>query len=259
VRILVAVKQVAQLAEDYEPDGAAVPASALTWQLNECDAYALEGALRLIEADGDGEVVVASVGEEHAEVGLRSCLAMGAARAIRIWGQELEGADPLTVAAALAALARREEPDLILCGAQSSDAANAATGAALAGLLDLPRVAVASEVERDGASLLVERELDGGAIELLRVGLPALLGVHAGPHPPRRPNLRAIKQAREQPLESIAPADLGLGSEELAAARGARTVRMLAPERGVGASMIEGTPGEIAERIAQLVGEGLGR
>src|SRR5205085_675401 len=77
---------------------------------------------------GDSEVVVITVGDEEAEEALLGCLARGADRALRVWDDSLEGADPLAVARVLASAVQRESPDLVLCGVQSSDAVNGATG-----------------------------------------------------------------------------------------------------------------------------------
>jgi len=250
VRILVAVKQAGRLKGDYVHDDGRAPA--VEAELNEWDAFALEAALRFRDAAGEGDVVVVTVGDGDSEQVLRTCLAMGADRAIRVWEAMLGGADPLALATVLATVAGREDPGLILCGAQSSDGANAATGVALAGLLDLPRVAVVRAIERDGEQLLVERELDGGAVELLRVALPALLTVQTGIHELRHANLRAIKQARGKPLVTLSLDDLGLDVEAVRVAAGSRTLRLLEPERGR-ANMIEGPPGEVAERILEIV------
>ena len=99
----------------------------------------------------------------------------------------------------------------MLCGVQSSDAVDAATGVALAAHLGLARVAVVRGVEHDAAAgaLTVERELEGGSIEVLRVGLPALLTIQTGINEPRYATLRAIKQAREKPLDVVEPASWG--------------------------------------------------
>jgi electron transfer flavoprotein beta subunit len=255
VKILVAVKQVAVLAEEFALDDAGtVPPDALRLRLNELDAHSVEAALILNEG-GSGEVVAATVGDRQAEQALRSCLAMGADRALRVWGKELDGLDTIAVAAALAALARVEQPDLILCGAQSSDAANAATGVALAGLLDLPRVAVVTAIERDGDRLVVQRELDGGALEVLRVGTPAVLTVQTSINEPRQATLRAIKQARSEPVSVLAPSELALNSAGVEAAAGARRVRLLAPDAGTSATLLQGAPDRIAAQIAEIVRE----
>jgi electron transfer flavoprotein beta subunit len=256
MRIVVPVKQVAVVDEDFEliDDGARVDPDFLEWSLNEWDDFSLEAALQLAEADGDSsEVVVVTVGDEESTEGLLTCLAKGADRAIRIWDDSLEGADALAVARVLAAAVGRESPDLVLCGVQSSDAVNSATGIGLAGHLDLPHVAVVRAISADGGSLTVERELEGGLIEVVRVGLPALLTVQTGINEPRYANLRAIKQAREKPLEELDLDGLGLSSTEVEAAAGARLRRLAEPEAGEGAEMLGGSASDVAARIREIV------
>lgn len=260
MNVLVPVKQVARLREGFAADMARagngaieLAADALEWAPNEWDAFSLEAALALSE-DGDGETVVVTVGDERAEQSLRAGLAMGADRAIRVWDDALDGADALAVAAVLAAVARIEQPDLVLCGAQSSDAASAATGVALAGLLEIAHVAVVDAIERDGERLIVQRELEGGAVELLSVGLPALLTVQRGINAPRRPNLRAIKLARAATPTVLGLADVGLDADAVAAAAGSRTVGLAPRPRGGGAELIDGPAAAIAARIAEIVG-----
>lgn len=261
MKIVVAVKQVAALDEEFEliEDGVGVDADYLEWDLNEWDTFSIEAALRLRDdAGGDGhEVVVITVGDEEAEEGLLSCLAKGADRAVRVWDEELEAADVLAVARTLAAAVAREAPDLVLCGVQSSDAVNGATGAALAGYLDLPRVAVVTQLDWDAASgtATVHRELEGGLIEVLRIHSPALLTIQTGINEPRYATLRAIKQAREKPLEVVGLDELGLDEAAVQAAASSRTVALAPPERGVGAEMLNGSAAAVAARIVEIVQE----
>jgi electron transfer flavoprotein beta subunit len=289
MKILVPVKHVASLRDGAAPDAdGALPADALQWATNEWDPFALEAALALRDSDsggagdssddehgsdGDsggaaresaGEVLVVTVGDERAEQSLRAGLAIGADRAVRVWDDTFAsdargGLDPLAVARVLAALAERERPDLIVCGAQSSDAASAATGVALAGLLGLAHVAVVTQIERDGKRLTVERELDGGASEIVRVALPALLTVQTGANRPRRANLRAIKLARAEPIALLDLSGVGLDAPKLAASAGSRTLRLRERERSSRATPIEGTPFEIAARISTIVEQALSR
>lgn len=273
MKILVPVKHVARVGEDVAAgmagasDGAdALAPDALAWAPNECDAFSLEAALTLRDGAAEqgvtgGEVVVVTVGDERDEESLRAGLAMGADRAIRVWDQSLDSlrdrADPLSVARLLAGVAAAESPDLILCGAQSADLANAATGIALAGLLDLAHVAVVSLVEHDGEQLAVQRELEGGAVELLRVSLPALLTVQSAVNNPRRPNLRAIKQARVEPVSVLGLSDIGLDRAAVSAAAGARVLALRTRPPGGGATLLEGPPAEIAASIAAIVTEAM--
>lgn len=281
MKILVPVKHVASLREGAVlDDAAALAADALAWATNEWDAFALEAAIALRDdgARGDvgrpsdaepaevaapaSEVLVATVGSEHAEDSLRVGLAMGADRAVRISdgafaADALAGPDPLAVARVLAALAERERPELILCGAQSSDAASAATGVALAGLLDLAHVAVVTAIERDGERLTVERELDGGMSELVSLSLPALLTVQTGANRPRRANLRAIKHARAAAIPVLGLGELGLDPDKVIASSGSHTLRLRERERSSRAKPIEGGPEQIAARIATIVEQAL--
>jgi electron transfer flavoprotein beta subunit len=249
MRIVVCVKQVGSLGDEVEftDDERDVDPDYLDYALNEWDSYATEEALRLREAAGDGEVVTVTVGEEDVEDAMRRALAMGADRGIRVWSDELAGADPITVARALAEVVRAEEPDLVFCGVQSSDAVQAATGAALAEVLDLPRVAVVTKIELGSGTATVHRELEGGLVDVVEVDTPAVLTIQTGINEPRYATLRAIKQAEQKEIEVREPGDLGTPA--------ARVRRMFVPPKGEGAEMLDGSPVEIAGRIKELVDE----
>src|SRR2546421_161583 len=157
MKIVVPVKQVAALDDEFEllADGSGVDPDGLEWELNEWDTFSLEAALQIRDSAGGGEVVAISVGDEEAEEGLLSALAKGADRGLRIWDESLADADALAVARVLAAAVQAESPDLVLCGVQSSDAVNSATGIALAGYLGLSHVAVVKRIELEGTTATV--------------------------------------------------------------------------------------------------------
>ena len=148
----------------------------------------------------------------------------------------------------------------MLCGVQSSDAVNGATGVAVAAHLGLPRVAVVRALDYDpgGPSATVERELEGGLVEVMRVRCPALLTVQTGMNEPRYATLRAIKQAREKPLEAVSLGDLGLDADAVAQAAGSRLRSLAPPQKGEGAEMLTGSPADVAARIAEIVRERVG-
>jgi electron transfer flavoprotein beta subunit len=257
VKIVVPVKQVAALDDEFEllDDGSGVDPDFVELDLNEWDAFSLEAALQLRESNGDGDVIVVTVGGEDSDEALLGCLARGADRAVRVWDDSLADADPLAVAKVLSAAVGRERPDLVLCGVQSSDAVNGATGVALAGYLEMPHVAVVKQLDYDpaGSTATVRRELEGGLVEVLRVRTPALLTIQTGINEPRYANLRAIKQARDKPLDVSTPDELGVDSEAIAAAAGSRRRRLRTPDRGAGAEMIDGSPSDVAARIVEIV------
>ncbi len=260
MKIAVPIKSVATLGDEFElpAKGHRVDPAEVEFSLNEWDEFSLEAGLQLREQTG-GELVVVTVGDAEAEDALLTCLAKGADRAVRVWDDDFGGDDPLVVARVLAAVLQGEGADLVLCGVQSSDAVNGATGIALAAFLDLPYVAVVRHISHDAQSgtITVERELEGGLVEAVRITTPALLTIQTGLNEPRYANLRAIKQAREKPRTTVTPADLGLGADELAAVAASRSRRLVAPEAGERAEMLEGTPAEVAVRIVQIVRERL--
>jgi electron transfer flavoprotein beta subunit len=149
MKILVAVKQVAALDEDFEirADGKDVDPDFLVRDLNEWDDFSLEEAMKIKEsATTPVEVVAVCVGPEDADEALRKCLAKGADRAIRVWDDAIEGSDSIAIARLIAAVATREAPDLLFAGVQSSDHTFASTGIATAAFLDWPHAAVVTSL-----------------------------------------------------------------------------------------------------------------
>ena len=252
MKIVVCVKQVAALGDEVEftDDERDVDPDFLDFALNEWDSFATEEALQIRDRAGDGEVVVVTVGDEDTEDAMRRCLAMGADSGVRIEGEGLSR-DPVTLARVLAPVVRREEPDLVLCGVQSSDAVQAATGVALAELLELPRVAVVTEVNWDAGAgtARVKRELEGGLVDLVEVDMPAVLTIQTGINEPRYATLRAIKQAEQKEIEVVEPEDAGEPAY--------RVRRMFVPSKGEGAEMLNGSAEAIAQRIKEIVAERL--
>jgi electron transfer flavoprotein beta subunit len=190
-------------------------------------------------------VVVVSVGPEDVEEALRRCLAMGADRGIRVEAEER--LDPIRVARALAEVVGAESADLVFTGVQSADSVQAATGTALAELLGLPRVAVVTKIELADGKATVNRELEGGLVDVVEVDTPALLTIQTGINEPRYATLRAIKQAEEKEIEVRQPTDLGEPAY--------RVRRMLVPPKGEGAEMLNGSPAEVAQKIKEIVVE----
>ena len=260
MKIVVAIKQVAVLDDEFEllADSSGVDPDFLDFEPNEWDQFSLEAGLALREAAGGGEVVAITVGDEEAEEGLLGALAKGADRGVRVWDEELAGADALAVARVLATAVSPETPDLVLCGVQSADAVSSATGIALAGYLGLPRVAVVKRIELDGTTATVERELEDGLVERLRIGLPALLTVQTGINEPRYATLRAIKQARDKPLAVLSLSDVGFDAGGVAAAAGSRRRRLAHPERREGAEILEGSTADVAATIVSIVRDRVG-
>jgi electron transfer flavoprotein beta subunit len=260
MKILVAVKQVAALDEDFEfrADGRDVEPDFLICDLNEWDDFSLEEAVKIKEASSPSsplEVVALSVGPEAADDVLRKCLAKGADRALRVWDEAIEGSDPIAIARVIAAAAKREAPDLLFAGVQSSDHSHAATGIATAAFLDWPHAAVVSQLTyTPGAGTAVfRRELEGGLLQEVQIQCPAVLTIQLGINTPRYASLRSIKQAAAKPIELLSLADLSLSAADVGAAGSASRVRrMYLPDKGR-AQLIEGDAAAQAGRLAEII------
>lgn len=205
MNILVLLKAVADSEAVIKPaaDGKSVILDGINWIISPYDEYAIEEALRQRDADGSGEVVAVSFGGDDVPKVLRNALAMGADRAVHIKGSVT--LDPLANARVLAAALKGMSYDLILCGKQAIDHDHHAVGVMVAELLDLPSVSVVTKIERSGAKLKIEREVEGG-VEVVETALPSLLTCNKGLNEPRYASLKGIMAAKKKPIDEIASA-----------------------------------------------------
>ncbi len=255
MRIAVCIKQVpdTEARLRVSRDGRWLEEEDLPFVINESDEYALEEGLALAEKTG-GEVVLVSLGPERVREAIRKGLAVGAARAIHLKDPAFLGGDALATGRALAAAMKRESFDLVLTGSQSDDVGYAGTGSVLAGELGWPHVwlVMGVELEADGKSARVTREMESGMNEIVRIQLPAVLEIQAGINHPRYASLKGIMAAKKKEIAEVSPGDLGLDPGQLGAA-GSRLeiVSVALPDSGTGAQMLEGDPKQQAAALVQ--------
>lgn len=256
MKILVTVSEAVTVDDDFEIDGTTIDERYLTHDLNEWDEYATEEAVQISEANDDVEVVTATVGPERTEETIRQALAKGADRAVRVWDETLVDAavlDSATKARILAAVARAEDPDLVLTGVQSGDYSFGATGVALAAELGYEWAAVVNTLDLQGGTASVHRELEGAIEELSDVELPAVLTIQTGINEPRYASLRGIRQAQNKPLDVQSLADLEINAADLPLSL---TLLSLAePDADGEAELFEGDAKETAGQLAALLAE----
>jgi electron transfer flavoprotein beta subunit len=144
--------------------------------LNSFDATAIEEALRIKEAAGEGEVVLATLGPERAGDALKKGLAMGADGAIHIADSAAEGSDLVATSYVLAAVLERENPDLVLFGQQASDSDGAVLCAAVATRLQRPLISQVSKLAVEDRTVRGTRQTEFG-YDTIEVPLPAVVAV----------------------------------------------------------------------------------
>ena len=212
MKIAVCVKQVPEGTRRLDPETKRLDRSG-EGALNPFDANAVEEALRLTDAAGEGEIVLVSLGPAKAQDALRKALAMGADRAVLVSDEGAAGADLVATSAVLAKALEREGVDLVLFGQQANDSDGAVLWAAVADRLRLPVVSQAAEVTHADGKLTVKRQTEFG-YDVIEVPLPAVLAVSDAINEPRYPSLKGIMGAKSKPQETVSLADIGVDGLE---------------------------------------------
>jgi electron transfer flavoprotein beta subunit len=247
MKIIVAIKQVPLRDSPLQvaSSGLWIDEEALSFEINEPDAYALEEALQLKEKHG-GEVVVLCAGPERAAQTIREALAKGADRAIHIQAEDLTKFDTLGIGKLLAEAVRPENPDLILTGLQSDDLGSGQTGVVMAELLGVPHSTIIMQVEVDGARIRVKRELEDGWFQHIGMPLPAVLTIQSGSNKLRYATLMGIKKAKTKEIRRVTPADLGGAPASVAA-----IAKVYAPHKQKQAQIFEGAAKTAAAQLVE--------
>ena len=209
MKVLVAVKRVI----DYnvkvrvKSDQSGVETANVKMSMNPFDEIAVEEAIRIQEAGTASETVAVSIGPKQCQETLRTAMAMGVDRGILV--ETDEDVQPLAVAKLLKAVVDKEQPELVILGKQAIDDDSNQTGQMLAALLGWAQGTFAAGVELADGSLTVRREIDGG-IQTLKLKMPAVVTADLRLNEPRYVKLPNIMKAKKKPLDTLAPADLGV-------------------------------------------------
>jgi electron transfer flavoprotein beta subunit len=247
MNVVVCVKQIPDPAEPgkLEADNTLDRSGKLI--LDESDSYGVEMALQLADAAGGGDVTLVSMAPNNETAGLRTALAMGAAKAILVSDEALSGAGALDTAKVLAAAIKRAEPDLVLAATESSDGYTGTVPEQVAALLGLPSITFAKHVEISGETVSVQRQTELGYDEV-ETTLPALVSVTAGVVEPRYPSFKGIMAAKSKPVDQLTLADLGIDAGTVGSAGAGQEI-----------VAVDDAPAREAGEIVEDDGEGYAR
>jgi electron transfer flavoprotein beta subunit len=251
MNLAVLAKQVPDLVEGVEIDasGKAVDPTSIRYILSELDDHALEEALLLKERT-QARVEVFSLETSEVKDTLFTALAKGADRVVAVQTGLESSPDNHTAAKVFASALAGLPFDLILTGVRAIDDLDGSLGGLLAGYLNLPYVGLIRKVElaADQGKAIVEKEYPGGYAAELEVQLPAVLGIQAAEQPPRYVPVSRLRQVMKT----------GVVEELLTSPPTAQPLeveRLFKPEEGKGATMLSGSPEEVARQIANLLAE----
>ncbi len=209
MKILVPVKRVidANIRVRVKIDQSGVETANVKMAMNPFCEIAVEEALRMREAGDAEEVILFSAGPEKSQETIRNGLAMGADRGIHVHTDER--LEPLIVAKMIAAVAQKEDADLVILGKQSIDDDNNQTGQMLAALMGRPLGSYISKIEKTDGGFAITREIDAG-LEKLQITSPAVVTTDLRLNEPRYASLPNIMKAKKKPIDVITADDLGV-------------------------------------------------
>lgn len=223
MKIAVCVKQVPDTETIIKiADDKSIDESGIKWIINPYDEYAVEESIRIKEKIPGTTFTVFSIGPDRVESSLRSCLALGADRAVHLNDPLFTGTENFLIATVLAEAIKKEGADLLLFGRQAIDDDGAMVAGMVAHILGLPFISEINKLEfPDEKSARVSRLVEGST-EVWETELPAVFSCQKGLNEPRLPPLKAIMQAKKKTIETLSAADLGLDAEKLKEMSGMR-------------------------------------
>lgn len=256
MQVLVAVKEVTRVTDEFEFGGNQIQDKFIEYGLNEWDEYAIEEAVRLREDGLADEVVSVTIGPERAEETIRMALSKGVDRSIRFWDEELQSQQVLDVGtrtSILESIVSEVSPDLILTGVQAGDDGFASTGVMLANRIGWGWGAVVTDLTLEDDTARVKRELEGGMEELVDVSLPAVFTIQTGINTPRYASLRGIREAQDKEIKTLDVTDVGLSRSALQS--DLSLTEMYEPEAEGTTQYIEGEPDEEATQLVEILAD----
>lgn len=247
MNIYVLMKRTFDTEEKIVIDDGRIEEEGAEFIINPYDEYAIEEAIQVRDAHG-GEVTVVTIGDEEAEKQLRTALAMGADKAVLInIEDDLEETDQYTTVKILEAYFEDKDVDLILAGNVAIDNASGQVGPRLAERLNMSCVTTITNLEIDGNTAKIERDVEGD-VEKLETTLPLLVTCQQGLNEPRYPSLPGIMKAKKKPLEELEIDDLDLDEDDVEPKT--KTIEVFLPPAKAAGRILEG---EVDDQVKELV------
>jgi electron transfer flavoprotein beta subunit len=255
MRVLVTVKFTPDLQSNRSFTDGSVTRTADDGSMNELDENAVEAALQLVEAAGEGEVYALTVGGPDAVSAVRKALQLGVNHAIHVSDAAVAGSDVFGTARVLAAAIRKvheETPlDLVVTGMAALDGLTSMLPTALAAELDWAQLTLASSLTVADGVATIERHLPDSH-ETLQAPLPAVVSVTDEANKPRYPNFKMIMAARTAVVTTWSLGDIGVDPVTVGGAA-ARTVVVDASPREPRTPVIVTDTGEGGRLLADFL------
>jgi len=251
MQIYVCVKHVPDTAANIRVVGGDAFDESCKFVVNPYDEYGVEEAVQIAEREGEGEVVIVTVGKEPAIAAIRSALSVGANRGILIKTDCHFLDSALTSQAIKRAIERDGKPDLIFTGKQSIDSEGMQTHFRLAAAFEMPVATDVVDLKISDGRAVVEREIGGGSREVVEMSMPCVIGSTRGLNEPRYAKLPDVMKAKRKEVKEFDITELGL---DISAPATKLVELKSVPERGP-AKMLQGSTREMVEGLLRVLRE----
>jgi electron transfer flavoprotein beta subunit len=217
MKIFVCMKQVPDTETKIKitSDASSIETSGIKWVINPYDEYAVEEAVKFRDANPGSQVFVLSVGPgKRVSESLRTALAMGADEGIVV--NAPENLDSYSTAKALAAVIQQEGgAQIVFTGKLAIDDNGSAVSQMVAEFLNLPHATVVSKFTSSPEGITVERDIEGGAKEIIQLTGPAVIGANKGLNMPRYASLPGIMKAKKKVLKEVEFSSLNIPATDM--------------------------------------------